>query len=152
MAMASIQTLTDSECRDLLAHSTFGRLGALVDGYPHIFPINYAVDRGTIAFRTDAGTKLEGARRHKVSLEVDRLEPGGRAAWSVLVLGTASVLTPEDSAAIRRLEGLAVAPFAPGQKPIWVRIVADRISGRRIVTDDVGFALDPRGHLGLYHG
>jgi uncharacterized protein len=149
--VASIQTLTDSECRNLLAQSTFGRLGVLVDGYPLIFPVNYALDGETIAFRTATGTKFEAARQHNVSFEVDQLEPGRRAAWSVLVLGTASVLDADDDV-VHRLEGLAVTPFAPGEKPLWIRIVAARMSGRRIVTDDIGFALDPRGYLGLYQG
>jgi nitroimidazol reductase NimA-like FMN-containing flavoprotein (pyridoxamine 5'-phosphate oxidase superfamily) len=150
--VGSVEELTDSECRDLLSQSTFGRLGVLVDGYPFIFPINYGLDGEAIIFRTGVGTKLAAVREHKVSFEVDQIEQGRRAAWSVLVLGTASVVAAEDSDLIRRLERLAVTSFAPGEKPVWVRIVAERTSGRRIVTDDVGFALDPRGYLGLYQG
>ena len=155
VAVTSVQTLTDSQCRGLLSQSQFGRLGVLLDGYPQIFPVNYALDGEAIAFRTSAGSKLEAARQHKVSFEVDQIEPGRRVAWSVLVLGTAFVLGPDDADdadVVHRLEGLTVTPFAPGEKLLWVRIVAKCMSGRRIVTDDIGFALDPRGYLGLYQG
>jgi hypothetical protein len=62
------------------------------------------------------------------------------------------VADPEDTDVLHRLDGLGLAPFAPGDKPLWVRVIAERTTGRRIVTDDVGFALDPRGYLGLYYG
>lgn len=152
MAVASVDKLTEPECRELLSQSTFGRLGVLVDGYPLIFPVNYALDGEAIAFRSGAGTKLDAARQHKVSFEVDHIESAQRAAWSVQVVGTASVHAADDADLVHRLEGLVVTPFAPGEKPLWVRIVADRMYGRRIVTDHVGFALDPRGYLGLYYG
>jgi nitroimidazol reductase NimA-like FMN-containing flavoprotein (pyridoxamine 5'-phosphate oxidase superfamily) len=31
-------------CLDLLGRSTIGRLGVVLDGYPAIFPVNYALD------------------------------------------------------------------------------------------------------------
>ena len=66
VAVTSVQTLTDSQCRGLLSQSQFGRLGVLLDGYPQIFPVNYALDGEAIAFRTSAGSKLEAARQHNV--------------------------------------------------------------------------------------
>jgi nitroimidazol reductase NimA-like FMN-containing flavoprotein (pyridoxamine 5'-phosphate oxidase superfamily) len=45
----SLIELDPDDCAELLASSTLGRLGVLVDGRPEIFPVNHAVqgDRET---------------------------------------------------------------------------------------------------------
>ena len=90
------------ECADLLAASTFGRLGVIVEGRPEIFPVNHVYDRqtGCVAFPTNARTKLHAALDWPwVAFEVDGVQPDGRGGWSVLVVGSAEVITdPEDIA------------------------------------------------------
>ena len=68
----NVQELTAKECLELLRGAHVGRIAVVVDGRPEIFPINFAVDHGTVVFRTAAGTKLEAiAERHPIAFESD---------------------------------------------------------------------------------
>jgi nitroimidazol reductase NimA-like FMN-containing flavoprotein (pyridoxamine 5'-phosphate oxidase superfamily) len=145
--MSNPQTLTEQECLSLLARFTLGRLGVVAEGYPVIFPVNYALDGKLITFRTSPGTKFDAARYGHVSFQVDQMEFPGRSAWSVLVLGTATVPDTDDPAVVQRLQQLGITPLDPGDKPLWVQVVPHRITGRRITAEDVGYAPDPRGYL-----
>jgi nitroimidazol reductase NimA-like FMN-containing flavoprotein (pyridoxamine 5'-phosphate oxidase superfamily) len=50
-----------------LRQGDVGRVAVMVDGHPEIFPVNSVVDAaGDIFFRTDPGTKLDGAARADV--------------------------------------------------------------------------------------
>ena len=40
----SMSVLTSEECYALLETGEFGRLGVIVDRYPVIIPVNYAID------------------------------------------------------------------------------------------------------------
>jgi hypothetical protein len=139
--------LAEDECLSLLARSTIGRLGVVVDSYPVIFTVNYAMDGNLVTFRTNPGTKFEATQYGNVSFQVDQMEALGRSAWSVLVLGTVTVPDATDPGVARRLQQLGVTPLDPGDKPLWIQVVPHRITGRRVVADDIGFALDPRGYL-----
>lgn len=141
------EILTEDECLALLAGSTVGRLGVVLDGYPAIFPVNYALDGTLITFRTNPGAKLDAARHGAVSFQVDQLVMAGRAAWSVLLLGEASTPDTEDPATERRLLDLGIRPLDPSAKPHWVQIVPHRITGRRVNAEYLGLELDPRGYL-----
>ena len=56
---------------------------------------------------------------------------GPVACWSVLVRGHAHQVT--DGRAVQRLEdGMHLAPWAPGARDVYVRIVPAQITGRRI--------------------
>ena len=148
--MGSFETLTAEACLGLLATSTIGRLGVMIDRYPHIFPVTYALDGSLVTFRTGPGTKFAASQHHTVCFQADQIEAAGRAAWSVLVLGAVQVPDLHDPSEMQRLERLGITPLAPGDKPLWIQVVPDQITGRRIVADGTGFALDPRGYLGLY--
>jgi hypothetical protein len=108
-----------------------GRIGVLNDSAPEIYPVNHVVDRGTIVFRTDPGSKLRGLLRSPaVCYEVDGIDPADATGWSVLVKGRAAELHhPED---LRRVADLPLRYWTLGDKAHWIRIVADQITGRRI--------------------
>jgi len=57
MAEKASVELSESECWALLRASSVGRLAVWLEDHPEIFPINYAVDHGTVVFRSSAGTK-----------------------------------------------------------------------------------------------
>lgn len=141
------EILSQDECLDLLGRSTIGRLGVVLDGYPAIFPVNYALDGRLVTFRTNPGTKLEAARYGNVSFQVDQMITVGRSAWSVLVLGEVSVPDADDPTTAQRLADLGIRPLDPSDKPVWVQVVPHRMSGRRVQTEDIGFVFDPRGYL-----
>lgn len=149
--MGGFETLTPEECLRLLARSTIGRLGVMVGRYPLIFPVNYALDDNLVTFRTSPGTKFDASQYANVSFQADQIESSGDAAWSVLVLGTVSVPDIDDPDEVARLERLGITPIAPGDKPLWVQVLPEHITGRRVGADGIRFAFDPRGYLGLYY-
>jgi uncharacterized protein len=128
-----VQELNSSQSWQLLREAPFGRLAVVVDGRPDIFPVNHVVDRGSLVFRTDRGTKLAAAVGPRVAFEVDGYDARDGAAWSVVVKGTARE--------VRQLHDvvdtvdLPLFPWQGGVKPRFVRIEADTVSGRRFVTD-----------------
>jgi hypothetical protein len=128
-----LEILNPSLCWVLLAGTKVGRLGVLMDSAPEIYPVNYAVDRQTIVFRTDAGSKLRGLERSPaVCFEVDVLDPDQHLGWSVLVKGRARDILRADD--VRRVEQLDIQPWALGRKAHWICIEPDEVTGRRIHT------------------
>jgi nitroimidazol reductase NimA-like FMN-containing flavoprotein (pyridoxamine 5'-phosphate oxidase superfamily) len=128
-----LEELSEPVCRWHLAHASIGRLGVIVDGVAQIFPVNHVVDEetGHIVFPTNARTKMHAAlASSKVSFEVDGVDEGGRSAWSVLVVGRAEEITEPEVA--ERAAERRVALWAVGAYTHWVRVIPERITGRRI--------------------
>jgi hypothetical protein len=65
-----------------------------------------------------------------VGFEVDHLDPSQGQAWSVLVAGNASLVRETDE--LRRIAALHCDSWSGVDRPHDVRLVAERISGRRI--------------------
>ena len=119
------------ECWELLAAGTLGRLALIVDGQPHIFPVNYVlVERRSIAFRSAGGTKLWGAMTSKpAALEIDGYDPQTEEAWSVVARGDTEVIqSDEEKAAV---DALQLEPWQPGAKDHYVRLKPLVLTGRR---------------------
>jgi len=130
---SSLIELDPDDCADLLASSTIGRLGVVVDGRPEIFPVNHVYDReqGCVAFPTLPGTKLYVALNSSwVAFEVDSVDPDGEGGWSVLVVGKAHVITESDEVA--HLAGERHVRWGIGDSLTWLRIVPYKVTGRRI--------------------
>jgi len=103
-------------------------LALIVDGRPDIFPVNHLVDRGTVVFRTAAGTKLTGAVGHTVVFEVDGYDSRTASAWSVVVKGTAKeVIRLYD---VLDVFELPLFPWHSAPKPHFIRIEPESITGR----------------------
>jgi nitroimidazol reductase NimA-like FMN-containing flavoprotein (pyridoxamine 5'-phosphate oxidase superfamily) len=127
------EILDRGECERLLASQEIGRLAVVVDRYPMVFPVSFALDNGTIVFRSGAGTKLTAAHHQNVGFQVDEVDLGARTAWSVLVTGMAETVGDDhDATLVERSRALAIDPLEPGSKDRWVRIIPASISGRRI--------------------
>ncbi|HEV2450580.1 MAG TPA: pyridoxamine 5'-phosphate oxidase family protein [Streptosporangiaceae bacterium] len=123
--------LTKAECFGLLAGQCIGRVAVVDDWGPVIFPVTYLLDRHTVVFRTDEGTKLGVAgARSRVAFEIDGTDPATRTGWSVVVRGEAVEVT--DPAELTRLRGLPLHPWAPGARSHYVRVLPARLTGRRI--------------------
>src|SRR5881398_559773 len=89
----AVEQLDSGQCWDLLRQVSVGRLAVWIDDHPDIFPLNYAVDHGTLVFRTGEGTKLGGALGETpVALEADGVDAVSGMAWSVVVKGKAAAL------------------------------------------------------------
>lgn len=130
-----IEELSESTCLALLRTVEVGRLAiATEDGGIDIFPINYAVDRGTLVFRTAPGTKLDHIVAHRrVVFEADHFGGNEPVAWSVVVKGDAELVSRR--ADLEELFDVDVHPWHPDHKPNFVRLVPAVVTGRRFVID-----------------
>ena len=124
--------LEEDECWRLIEAAPFGRVAAAAAGEVDIFTVNHRVDRAgvdgpAIVFRTAPGTKLIELTIHaNVAFQVDGYTDA--EAYSVVVKGEAREL--ERSAEIEHAETLGVTPWAPEEKPRWVRIQPTGVHGR----------------------
>jgi nitroimidazol reductase NimA-like FMN-containing flavoprotein (pyridoxamine 5'-phosphate oxidase superfamily) len=123
--------LEPEEVWRLLKGAVVGRLAVAAAGEIDIFPVNYVIDDGSILFRTAEGTKLvEVVISGRLAFEVDGLDPAAGEAWSVVVKGHGEVL--EDFDEIYHAQELPLHPWhAPGRKERFVRVVPEKLSGRR---------------------
>lgn len=91
-----LEYIPREECLRLLEGRHLGRAAVTVAGRPLVLPVNYAMDEGSIVFRTDPGTKFDAAVRGEfVAFEIDAADPEYHTGWSVLVTGVAEeILDP----------------------------------------------------------
>ena len=129
-ARTGLEWLEREECLRLLAADDVGRLGIVAGSTPAIFPVNYVVDGDSIVFRTDEGTKLDAGPRARACFEIDGFDRARRTGWSVVATGRLE--EEADAGEVERLGRLDLAPWAGGPKSHWMRLVPDRITGRRI--------------------
>ena len=128
-----IEVISRAECLELMATEPVGRLAVVDHGSPHVVPVNFVLDGEDVIFQSFAGTKVERLATGPVCFEVDRVDPATRSGWSVVIHGRGEEVTRWDPRERQeRLEHLGVDPWASGEKPHLVRIVASTITGRRI--------------------
>lgn len=126
-----IRELTRSECFELLEGEHVGRVAVTDDRGPVVFPVNFILDRHTVVFRTEEGTKLAAAiRGSRVCFEVDHADAVARTGWSVIVRGEAAEVT--DQAELARLRELPLRAWAQGARDRYVRILPAMLTGRCI--------------------
>jgi nitroimidazol reductase NimA-like FMN-containing flavoprotein (pyridoxamine 5'-phosphate oxidase superfamily) len=128
-----LEVLDEEECFRMLATTDVGRIAVVLGGAPLVFPINYAVVDHTVVVRTAAGAKLTAAGRGQITIEADHLDSATRTGWSVMVRGRADEITGQDPASVCALRSVDLHPWA-GDKPVWLRIIPDVVSGRRLRT------------------
>jgi nitroimidazol reductase NimA-like FMN-containing flavoprotein (pyridoxamine 5'-phosphate oxidase superfamily) len=128
---AGIEILSFEQCQELLAAGVIGRIGLFVNGEPVILPVNYRYVHGSIVFRTALGEKSDAAMMEKpVAFEIDGWNAVQQKGWSVLVKGTAHEVDADDAAIA---EAATLQPWAKAvERDIWVRIVPNEITGRRV--------------------
>ncbi|MGX1128566.1 nitroimidazol reductase NimA-like FMN-containing flavoprotein (pyridoxamine 5'-phosphate oxidase superfamily) [Streptomyces glaucescens] len=128
-----LQDLDPEECRTLLSTHGVGRIAVSTsDGRPAVVPVNYEVVGDAIVFRTAPDSVPAAAVGNEVAFEVDQLDEALSRGWSVLAVGTASVVTEPD--AVRALARRAhTTPWAGGRREMWVSIRPATLTGRRIM-------------------
>ena len=125
-------SLSEAECRELLATRTLGRVGLTSGALPVILPVEYVYDAGAIVFRTEHDTKLRAAVHGDVlAFEVDAFDADAGQGWSVHVLGRATVLTADhDVAPLPTLD-----PELPADsRRHYVRLHCEIVTGHRLVS------------------
>ncbi|MCO4237006.1 pyridoxamine 5'-phosphate oxidase family protein [Pseudarthrobacter raffinosi] len=125
--------LDDEQSWKLLEATKHGRLVVSVAGEPDIFPVNYLVSDRKIYLRTAPGNKLAQLTiNSRVLLETDGIL--SEEAWSVVLRGTARVLT--NSAELAVVEALGLKSWVPTLKDFYVEIVPTSVSGRHFELGD----------------
>jgi nitroimidazol reductase NimA-like FMN-containing flavoprotein (pyridoxamine 5'-phosphate oxidase superfamily) len=126
-----LRTLSPDECFELLEPGGIGRVGFSSVSGTMILPVNFALRKRTVVFRTAPDSLLAAYANGRVSFEADQVDEELREGWSVLVHGHAHVVTGEHD--VRDLEDRThVQPWAAGARDVYVRIVPAQITGRRI--------------------
>jgi nitroimidazol reductase NimA-like FMN-containing flavoprotein (pyridoxamine 5'-phosphate oxidase superfamily) len=124
-----VEELSLEECWQLLELEEFGRLAYRLVDEVHMVPINYAVDAGTLLFRTGSGNKLLAAALHSdVAFEIDWHDD--LAAWSVVVRGQLRLLHEDEQ---HRVDGMLVQPWVPTLNYDVVELTPVSVTGRRFL-------------------
>ena len=131
-ARTGVEHLTREDCLQLLAEDEIGRLAVIDVDTPAIFPVNYMLDGETVVFRTDPGTKFDKGPRSRATFEIDSFDRTHRTGWSVIVVGRLEEVTQFDSRTSARVRALGIEPWAAGSKQHWMRVIPERITGRRV--------------------
>ena len=123
-----VTVLSEDESWGLLTSVSLGRLVTNLRGQPEIFPVNFVTQRRTVLFRTAQGTKLYSAvMSDRVVFEAD--DHSVAEGWSVIVEGRAHVLSA--TADIFDAQEAPLLPWLATRKPLYVRAIAIKITGRR---------------------
>ncbi len=128
------EELTEEDCLELLRSKGLGRAAYQDDAGPVVLPVNYVVDAATILFRTSPYSPLAQHLQHmqgsQAAFEVDDIDNGTDAGWSVLVRGPANCVETAD------LPAAAERPTSwrdrESTQSLHVRITPRIITGRRL--------------------
>ena len=135
MAMSGggkIVELDPAESMELLAAKKVGRIGFLGEDGPVVLPMNYILADNHVIVRTAAfGVVARSALDQKVAFQVDDVDDFLEAGWSVLIAGSATMLSDAQMQALKF--GGSPDPWAEGPRPLFLSIACDRVSGRRLL-------------------
>ncbi|MEV7061684.1 pyridoxamine 5'-phosphate oxidase family protein [Streptomyces collinus] len=130
------------ECLRRLAKVPVGRIVYTRQALPAVLPVNFGLDgEGTVVLRASAASELvraiDGA---VVAFEVDDVDAVRHSGWSVIVTGTAVVVT--DPAEHERLDRTVSASWAPSPQGVFVRIEPELVTGRELVGGRTLYGVD----------
>lgn len=124
-----VEVLSRAESIALLESQEVGRLVYTRRALPAVRPVNFVVRGGAVLIWTGSASSLgQAVRGAVVAFEADELDRVTRSGWSVVVVGTAQLVTDETELARARLDG--PSPWAPGVKDYLIRIPLTMVSGR----------------------
>jgi transcriptional regulator with XRE-family HTH domain len=126
-----VERMQPAECYRMLAPRGIGRIAFATGSGLMVLPVNYAVADRSIVIRTGSGSLIAVHGDGDVSFQADHFDLELGQGWSVLVRGEAHrVLQPGELRHLR--EGCDLRPWPAGEHDLFVRIVANHVSGRRI--------------------
>ncbi|MFE0700639.1 helix-turn-helix domain-containing protein [Streptomyces sp. NPDC058872] len=131
---ARVEEMGEAECWALLDDHGVGRVAVEGKDGLALFPVNYQVVDGEIAFMTAADSSLARASTSgaEVAFEEDHLDEAFSQGWSVLVVGPARTVSDED-AARRVKDAVHSTPWAGEGRDTVVTLSPRRVTGRRIL-------------------
>lgn len=141
----SLQQLSRSKALELLGSVPIGRLVFTHQALPAIRPVNHLVEGESIIVRATSGAAITAAAKRDgtvVAYEADCIDPDSQLGWSVIVVGTARLMTDESAAARYRTR---LRPWVSGPADDVITISADMITGYRMVAAEVPAGRTPAG-------
>jgi len=129
---ADLRRLDRVECLNHLPTKQVGRLGYVTDDGPRIVPLNYTVTANSIIVRTLAyGEVARCAIDQRVAFQIDDLDEFRQTGWSVLVIGTARLISVEELKQILYVG--APEPWARGPRTLFLQIPLTTVTGRQVM-------------------
>jgi len=126
-----LEKLSAAACLAYLRPGGVGRFLYVTSRGPVAVPVNYRLLGDAVVFRTGQGGGIaEAIGERPVSFEVDHLDSVLAEGWSVLVSGTARILT--DPAELDEVSALGIEPWAGGERDACIRLTPREITGRLI--------------------
>jgi nitroimidazol reductase NimA-like FMN-containing flavoprotein (pyridoxamine 5'-phosphate oxidase superfamily) len=131
------EELDEAESLRLISAGGIGRIAYHSRFGPAVLPVNYKWHNGAVVFRTarhsaldeDLQTGISGGD-YLVAFEIDDIDVAGRQGWSVLIQGPAHHV--ESEAERESAAKAGVEPWPAGERELFLRIVPNRVTGRRI--------------------
>jgi uncharacterized protein len=123
--------LGSDECWRLLGGEPVGRVVYADDHGPLAVPVNFAVEDGTLLFRTSPASALARHLRETpaCAFEVDRIDTRLRSGWSVLARGSAALVRHPAAGS----DAEASTPWPGGSRHLLIRITPSELTGRRLL-------------------
>ncbi|MDK1344664.1 pyridoxamine 5'-phosphate oxidase family protein [Streptomyces sp. 378] len=124
--------LNRQECLRLLAEAPVGRVVFTRRALPAVLPVDFRLaDDGAVLLCTSVTSELASAIAGAVvAFEADEFDPHTRAGWSVVVTGTATLVT--DPAEHTRLLREGPRSWTPVPQEIFVRVDPELVTGRAL--------------------
>lgn len=130
--MTALVELTVAQCEALVRGGVFGRFALVTPDGVRIVPVNYAIHDDAIVVRVaPASTLARHAPGTEVAFELDYVDYAYRQGWSVQLRGVPELV--DDSAELEQISRVwEPQPWAPGDRPLHLRMAWAEISGRQI--------------------
>jgi len=131
-----LQQLSRTEALGLLGSVSLGRLVFTHHALPAIRPVNHLVEAESVVVRVTAGAAITSAAGRDgavVAYEADMIDPDTHLGWSVIVVGTARLLTDDVAAARYRAR---LKPWISGVVDDVITISADIVTGYEMVAQE----------------
>jgi nitroimidazol reductase NimA-like FMN-containing flavoprotein (pyridoxamine 5'-phosphate oxidase superfamily) len=136
MADRVIEELDEAESLRLISAGGIGRIAYQSRFGPAVLPVNYKWHDGAVVFRTTRHSALDEDLQtgiangdYLVAFEVDEIDVPRRQGWSVLIQGPAHHVSEAERESAERA---GVEPWPAGERELFMRIVPNRVTGRRI--------------------
>jgi nitroimidazol reductase NimA-like FMN-containing flavoprotein (pyridoxamine 5'-phosphate oxidase superfamily) len=125
---AGLHVLDRSDCLQLVARGSVGRIAVTAGALPMILPVRYTLDGDRVVLCVGVGSTLDQATHNAVvAFEVDGSDLGGE--WSVSIVGIAQPIPEGDES--DRAEGLPLPRWWLGRPHRFVSVSTEHMTGRR---------------------
>ncbi|MFF3942929.1 pyridoxamine 5'-phosphate oxidase family protein [Streptomyces phaeofaciens] len=134
--------LDRQECLRRLPTVPVGRIVYTRQALPAVLPVNFCLDGdGAVLVRTADSSELVSAIDGAVvAFEADEIDAAAHSGWSVVVMGSATLV--RDPAEHARLLRTGPRSWAPAPQEVFLRIDPEVVSGRDLVGGRTLYGVD----------